>query len=49
MPIEHGACVNYAFSIEFENGGKTYRTRVCDFASAANERLCAPRFFSIYF
>ena len=49
MPIEHGACVNYAFSIEFENGGKTYRTKVCDFASAANEMLSDPRFFSIYF
>ena len=37
------------FDVEITNGADTLRTTVCDFASAANQKLDDVRFFSIYF
>jgi hypothetical protein len=41
--------VRVMLDVEITNGNDTLRTTVCDFASAANQKLQDTRFFSIYF
>jgi hypothetical protein len=39
-----------AFDAEIVSKNKTFKTMLCDYASAANEKLLDdPKFFSIYF
>ncbi len=41
--------VNYAFTADFMVGERRFQTSVCDYASAANEIIDDPCFFSIFF
>ncbi len=48
IPLEHPE-VRYAFTVEISTPDGTFQTNVCDYASAANEIIPDPHFFSIFF
>jgi DUF1680 family protein len=47
-PTEHPEA-RFAFNATISANGKIFTTPVCDYASAANEIIADPRFFSIFF
>lgn len=49
LSLDKQSDVSYAYTAEFTAGDRSFHACVCDYASAANEIIADPRFFSIFF